>query len=129
MLTTAAGRFCYFNRPGSPGGGGNPPTVMQENIGFNFPGERSAEPFFTFYEENGTSYTWQLFESPPIPPPYSFTQIASGSDVITKISESFTKTYYGETIVDYYFYFRVTVSNGSGSATLDSSVIQNVIPT
>jgi len=128
MLTTAAGRFCYFNRPGSPGGG-NFPTVMQENIGFNFPGERNAQAFFTFYEENGTSYTWELFESPDPPPSFSFVQIASGSDVITKISETLTITYYGETVYDYYFFFRVTVSNGSGSATLDSTFIQNVFPT
>ena len=122
MLTTAAGRFCYFNRPGSPGVN---PTIMQQSTGFNFPGNRSAEPYITFTETNSTSYTWELFES-SIAFPYSFTQIASGSG---RPIESLTITYYGEITVGWWYYYKVTVTNGSGGlAELYASVIQNNPP-
>jgi hypothetical protein len=121
MLTTPAGRFCFFNKAYSSG---PIPTITQQSLGFNFPGNTYAEVFVGFSQTNATDYTWELNSSPT--ENGSYTQIASGSG---RAMEDNTITYYGETTYEFWFNYKVTVTNSSGSAELYTQNIQNVYPT
>ena len=60
MLTTPAGRFCFFH---VNGGGSLTPTITVVSYNFNYGGTVSAEPYINFTSTNGTSYSWSLYES------------------------------------------------------------------
>jgi hypothetical protein len=120
LLTTAVGRFCYFNkRPSSAGG--NLPTITQQSFGFTYIGNSYSEPYFSFTETDGTNYNWYLYQSST---EFGiFTETARGNSALPG---STSITYLGETLYEYWFYYSVTVTNSSGSATHDSERLQNI---
>jgi len=120
MITTAAGRFCYFNNAYSSG---PIPTITQQSFGFTYIGNSYSEPYFSFTETNGTNYNWYLYQASTQFGTYEET--ARGN---VELPGSTTITYFGETLYEYWFYYSVTVTNSFGSATLDSQALQNVAP-
>lgn len=120
LLTTPAGRFCFFNKSG---GRLVPPTIALVSAGFSNIASVAAQPFINFTNTGATSYSWSLFES--IIDISSPTQIATGYGGIPTNPTNITYT--GSTVVDYWYYFTVTVTNDAGSASISNSIIQNYI--
>jgi hypothetical protein len=120
LLTTPAGQFCFFNRSG---GRLVPPTIALVSAGFSNIASVAAQPFINFTNTGATSYSWSLFES--IIDISSPTEIATGSGGIPTNPTNITYT--GSTVVDYWYYFTITVTNDAGSASISNSIIQNYI--
>jgi hypothetical protein len=121
LLTTPAGRFCYFNRPASAGG--NLPTVTEQSFGFTYIGNSYSEPYTSFTETNGTSYNWYLYQASSEFGTYEET--ARGN---VELPGSTTITYFGETLYEYWFHFRVYVTNANGTVSYTTANLQNVAP-
>jgi hypothetical protein len=120
LLTTPAGRFCFFH---TSGGRPVPPTISYVSAGFSNVGSGSAEPFINFSSTGATSYTWSLYESET--DVSSPSQIDSGSGYVPSDPQNITSLH--ATVVDYWYYFTVTVTNDLGSANISNSIIQNYI--
>jgi hypothetical protein len=119
MLTTAVGRFCYFNRPGSAGG--NLPTVTEQSFGFTYIGNSYSEPYTSFTETNGTSYSWYLYQASSEFGVYEET--ARGN---VELPGSTSITYFGETLYAYWFHFRVYVTNANGTVSYTTANLENI---
>jgi hypothetical protein len=120
LLTTPAGRFCFFN---TSGGRLVPPTIALVSAGFSNIASVAAQPFINFTNTGATSHSWSLYESAT--DTGSPTQIATGSGGIPTNPTNITYT--GSTVVDYWYYFTITVTNDAGSASISNSIIQNYI--
>ena len=120
LLTTPAGQFCFFHTSGARV---VPPTIAVVSAGFSNIGSAAAQPFINFTNTGATSYTWSLFES--IIDISSPTEIATGSGGVPTNPTNITYT--GSTVVDYWYYFTVTVTNDAGSVSISNSIIQNYI--
>jgi len=118
LLTTPAGRFCYFNRPR-----GVVPTVTEQSFGFNYIGDSYSEPYTSFTETNGTSYDWYLYQASTEFGVYEET--ARGN---VALPGSTSITYFGETLYEYWFHFRVYVTNANGTVSYTTANLQNVAP-
>ena len=105
LLTTAAGRFCYFNKPTVAAGPA--PTITEQSFGFTYIGD--------------TNYNWNLFQASS--EFGSYAETATGNSALPG---STTITYFGETFYEYWFYYKVTVTNATGSATYETIKLQNV---
>jgi len=116
LLTPPAGRFCFFHT-----GGLVPPTIAFVSAGFSNIYSIAAQPYINFTNTGATSYTWTLFES--ITSNSRSTQIDSGSG--STPTGNITSTY--STVLNYWYYFTVTVTNSLGSASITNSRIQNYI--
>ena len=118
LLTTPAGRFCFFH----VNGGSPAPTITVVSYDFNYVGTVSAEPYINFTSTNGTSYTWYLYESET--DVSSTTQIDSGFGGTHSNPQNITYTQ--ATVVNYWYYFQVTLVNDSGSVSYSNPRIQNI---
>lgn len=116
MLTPPAGRFCFFHT-----GGLVPPTIAFVSAGFSNIYSIAAQPYINFTNTGATSYTWSLFES--ITNNSRPTQRDSGSG--STPTGNITSTH--ATVLNYWYYFTVTVTNSIGSASITNSGIQNYI--
>ena len=119
MLTTAAGRFCYFHENAAVAN--DPPTITQVSFDFYYPGTTGAQPYTDFTDTHGVSYSWTLRNSlsstgskPSI--------VATGSGTPTGTDNI---TYTGSTVVNRWYWYTVTVTNPYGTATYTTSIIQN----
>jgi hypothetical protein len=120
LLTTPAGRFCFFHTSGEKP---VPPTIAYVSAGFSNIGSAAAQPFINFTNTGATSYSWSLYESET--DTGSPTEIATGSGGVPTNPTNITYT--GATIVNYWYYFTVTVTNDIGSANISNTIIQNYI--
>lgn len=118
LLTTPAGRFCFFHVNGPPPA----PTITVVSYDFNYVGTVSAEPYINFTSTNGTSYSWYLYESET--DVSSTTQIDSGFGGTPSNPQNITSLV--ATVVDYWYYFQVTVVNDFGSVSYSNPRIQNI---
>ena len=118
LLTTPAGRFCFFH----VNGGLTAPTITVVSYNFNYIGSTSAEPYINFTSTNGTSYSWYLYESET--DVSSPTQIDSGSGGTPSNPQNITSLV--ATVIDYWYYFEVIVVNIFGIATYSNPRIQNI---
>ena len=118
LLTTPAGRFCFFH----VNGGSPAPTITVVSYDFNYVGTVSAEPYINFTSTNGTSYSWYLYESET--DVSSTTQIDSGSGGTPSNPQNITSIQ--ATVVNYWYYFEVIVVNIFGTATYSNPRIQNI---
>jgi hypothetical protein len=121
LLTTPAGRFCFFH---VNGGGGGAPTITVVSYNFNYGGTVSAEPYINFTSTNGTSYSWYLYESET--DVSSPTQIDSGFGGTPSNPQNITSLQ--TTVVNYWYYFQVTLVNDFGSVNYSNPRIQNNNP-
>ena len=118
MLTTAAGRFCYFHENAVVAN--DPPTITQVSFDFYYPGTTNAEPYTDFTDTHGASYSWTLRSS-----------LTSTSRVLSTVTGSGTPTgtdnitYTGSTVANYWYWYSVTVTNPYGTATYTTSRVQN----
>ena len=119
LLTTAAGRFCYFNKPTVAAGPA--PTITEQSFGFSYIGDSYSEPYTSFTQTDGTNNNWDLFQSSS--EFGSYAETATGNSALPG---STTITYFGETFYEYWFYYKVTVTNATGSATYETIKLQNV---
>ncbi len=117
LLTTPAGRFCFFHV-----NGGGPPTITVVSYDFNNIGTTSAEPYINFTSTNGTSYSWYLYESET--DVGSTTQIDSGFGGTPSNPQNITSVV--ATVINYWYYFNVTVTNDLGTANYSNPRIQNI---
>ena len=120
LLTTPAGRFCFFH----VNGGSPAPTITVVSYDFNYVGTVSAEPYINFTSTNGTSYSWYLYESDT--DVGSATLIDSGFGGTPSNPQNITSLV--ATVIDYWYYFEVIVANIKDSATYSNPRIQNVNP-
>ena len=121
LLTTAVGRFCYFNKP--PVAAAPAPTITEQSFGFTYIGNSYSEPYTSFTQTDGTNYSWLLFQAST--EFGSYEEIATGS---SSLPGSTTITYFGETFYEYWFYYKVTVTNATESATYETIKLQNIAP-
>ena len=122
LLTTPAGRFCFFHV-----NGGEPPptpTITVVSYDFNHGGTVSAEPYINFTSTNATSYSWSLYESET--DVSSPTQIDSGFGLVPSNPQNITST--EATVINYWYYFQVTLVNIYGSVSYSNPRIQNNNP-
>ena len=117
LLTTPAGRFCFFHV-----NGGGAPTITVVNYDFNYIGTVSAEPYINFTSTNGTSYSWYLYESET--DVSSPTQIDSGFGDVPSNPQNITSLV--ATVINYWYYFEVIVTNIKDSASYSNPRIQNI---
>ena len=121
LLTTTVGRFCYFNKP--PVAAAPAPTITEQSFGFTYIGNSYSEPYTSFTQTDGTNYSWLLFQAST--EFGSYEEIATGSSALPG---STTITYFGETFYEYWFYYKVTVTNATESATYETIKLQNIAP-
>ena len=121
MLTTPSGRFCYFNKP--PVAAAPAPTITEQSFGFTYIGNTYSEPYTSFTQTDGTNYSWLLFQAST--EFGSYEEIATGNSALPG---STTITYLGETFYEYWFYYKVTVTNATESATYETIKLQNIAP-
>lgn len=116
MLTTAAGRFCFFHENATVVA----PTITEVYSDFYYPGTTSAEPYTDFTDTHGASYSWTLRSS--VTSTGRATIVATGSGSPTGTDNI---TYTGSTVVNYWYWYVVTVTNSVGSASYTTSRKQN----
>ena len=119
LLTTPSGRFCYFNKP--PVAAGPVPTITEQSFGFTYIGNTYSEPYTSFTQTDGTNYSWLLFQAST--EFGSYEEIATGNSALPG---STTITFFEETFYEYWFYYKVTVTNAAESATYETIKLQNV---
>ena len=119
LLTTPSARFCYFNKP--PVAAGPVPTITEQSFGFTYIGNTYSEPYTSFTQTDGTNYSWLLFQAST--EFGSYEEIATGNSALPG---STTITFFGETFYEYWFYYKVTVTNAAESATYETIKLQNV---
>ena len=115
FLTTPSGRFCYFSS------GVAPPTIAFVSAGFSNIYSVSAQPYINFTYTGATSYAWSLFESATNTGRTQEIDTGSGSTPTGNITSTHA------TVLNYWYYFTVTVTNSLGSASITNSRIQNYI--
>jgi len=123
LLTTPAGRFCYFNSPSSAGGN-NPPTITSSNVGFNFIGTTNADPYTNFTATNASTYAWTLYQSATTSVGSRFNSIDTGSNAYATGSDNITS--YAATIIDRWYRFVVVVYNVYGPVSYTTDTIENL---
>jgi hypothetical protein len=116
LLTTPAGRFCYFHISGIVA-----PTLAFVSAGFSNIYSVSAQPYINFTNTSATSYTWSLFESSTSTGRTTVIDTGSGGTPTGNITSTHA------TVLNYWYYFTVTVTNSAGSASASNSRIQNYI--
>jgi hypothetical protein len=118
MLTTAAGRFCYFHTNKTDIVVA--PTITEVYSDFYYPGTTTAQPYTDFTDTSATSYSWILNRSGTSTSKTIFTASGSGTPTGTD-----NITYTGSTIVNYWYWYIVTVTNSVGSASYTTARKQN----
>jgi hypothetical protein len=115
FLTIPSGRFCYFSS------GVAPPTIAFVSAGFSNIYSVSAQPYVNFTYTGATSYTWSLYESATHAGRTDVIDTGSGGTPTGNITATHA------TVLNYWYYFTVTVTNSLGSASITNSRIQNYI--
>jgi hypothetical protein len=116
FLTIPSGRFCYFHISGIA-----PPTIAFVSAGFSDIYSVAALPYINFTNTGATSYTWSLFESSTSNGRTEEIDTGSGGTPTGNITSTHA------TVLNYWYYFTVTVTNSAGSASYSNSRIQNYI--